>query len=127
MPPTPMAPRNWPSTTIGSAPALAKLPNEITRASDVLPERTAFICALLGARGVEHGLRLHQRGFRVRLALAIGAHVVGDDAELIDDHDADAHALAGGFVDAVVAQSLRGGEVDLVLLLELVGRLRPFG
>src|SRR5262245_21930523 len=50
IPPTPIAPRNWPWTMMGSAPALAKLPNEIARDSDWLPERTAFITALLGAR-----------------------------------------------------------------------------
>src|ERR1051326_592453 len=78
---------------------------------------------LAGRAGVQRGAGLPQSGFRVDFALAVAAHIISDGAELIENNDADAQTLAGGFVEAMVAERLGGGKIDLILFHDFLGRV----
>src|SRR5262249_31842300 len=71
-----------------------------------------------GLAGIEHGARLHKRGLDVGFPLTIHAVEVDRLPELIEDHDADPHALFDGLLDARFPDRFRGHDVDLVLLPE---------
>src|SRR5205085_8883582 len=61
---------------------------------------------LAGGAGVECGASLPECGFGVGLTLAVATDVINNDAELIENDNADAEILAGGFVEAMIAESL---------------------